>query len=151
MNSRNSRPGQIIQKFLVGISCLLFAVACASGPEALELPSGPTLQIVGIEIYNALPFTVQDVTILVPLTGDYVSCGQILPDSSCSTTFPVRDYRDTPVQVSWKEQGEPHSTAPFKLNAPAGAIEGQQAYIRVEVFSAGQAGAKLILKEDTPR
>lgn len=108
---------------------------------------GPELQITGVEIYNSLMYPVRDVTILVPASGDYVSCGQIFPETSCATTFPGRDYRENPVQLSWTEHGQPQSTKPFTLKAPAGTRAGQAATIRVEVFAAGQAGATLILVE----
>jgi hypothetical protein len=138
------------QRVLTGCCILLLVTACAARPAANVPVSGPGVQIAGIEIHNALSAVVQDVTILVPATGEYVSCGQILPESSCSTTFPLRDYRESAVQVSWKEEGKPHSTPAFKLEAPATAIDGQRAYIRVEVFASGQAGAKLILLDDEP-
>jgi hypothetical protein len=83
--------------------------------------------------------------ILVPESGQFVSCGQILPLSSCSTSFPLQTYQGNGAQVSWKEQGVEQITAVFKLDPPATAINGQMAYIKVEVFDAGQAGAKLIL------
>lgn len=134
---------------IAGVLCLLSA--CGAPAPKPEQPTGPLLLITGIEIHNALAYTVQDVTILVPVSGDYVSCGQILPDSSCSTSFPLRDYRETAVQLSWKEQGESHNIAPFILKAPTSAVQGQQAYIRVEVFAKGQAGAKLILLDDQTR
>jgi len=115
---------------------------------AQERPGAdPHLQITGVEIYNGLPYSVRDVRILVPASGDFVSCGQILPDSSCSTTFPARDYRENPVQLNWTEHGQAQSTKPFKIRAPQAAQPGQSAYIRVEVFAAGQAGAKLLLLE----
>jgi len=142
---------QVLRRFLAiaGVLCLLSA--CGTPAPKSEQPTGPLLQITGIEIHNALPYTVHDVTILVPDSGDYVSCGQILPDSSCSTSFPVRDYRETAVQLSWKEQGVSHSIAPFILKAPTTATQGQQAYIRVEVFAKGQAGAKVILPDEQTR
>ncbi len=118
---------------------------CAVRGEHAKTSPGPALQITGVEIHNSLVYPVQDVTILVPATGEYVSCGQIFPRTSCSTTFPARDYRENPVQLSWKEYGQPRSTKPFTLKAPTGAQEGQAAYIRVEVFAAGQAGANLLL------
>jgi hypothetical protein len=105
---------------------------------------GPVLQIKGVEIYNGLAYPVKDVVILVPASGEFVSCGNILPESSCSTSFPARDYRETPVQVSWTELGKPHNTPEFTLAAPAAARDGEIAYIRVEVFAAGQAGARLV-------
>lgn len=129
----------------------LMLTACATQGTRQERIAGPALQIAGVEIYNGLPYSVHDVSILATSSGDFVSCGQILPDTSCSTTFPVRDYREDPVQVSWTEQGEPHSTKPFKLSPPANAKAGQEAYIRVEVFASGQAGAKLlVLNTESP-
>ncbi len=139
---------QVLRRLLIIVGVLWMLLACAPQSPKTEQPAGPLLQITGIEIHNALPYTIQDVTILIPESGDYVSCGQVLPDSSCSTTFPVRDYRQTAVQLSWKERGEPHSTAPFILEAPTSAADGQKAYIRVEVFGKGQAGAELLLPDE---
>lgn len=125
--------------------------ACAATQTSQGLRAGPALQIAGVEIHNGLPYSVHDVSILVPSSGDFVSCGQILPDTSCSTKFPLRDYREFPMQISWTEHGLPHSTKPFKLSPPADALAGQGAYIRVEVFASGQAGAELLmLKPDQP-
>jgi hypothetical protein len=133
---------------IVGLCCCgLLLISCLAQPRPKESEAGPELQIAGVEIYNGLPYSVQDVSILVPSSGEFVSCGQILPDSSCATTFPSRDYRENPAQVSWTEHGVQHSTKPFKLKAPSGAKAGQGAYIRVEVFASGQAGAKLLLLE----
>ena len=139
---------RFLLRFFALVGSLWLLVACGSHTPLREEAPGPLLQITGIEIHNALAYTVKDVMILVPVSGDYVSCGQILPGSSCSTLFPVRDYRETAVQLSWKEQGEAHSTAPFILKAPAPFLEGQKVYIRVEVFATGQAGAQLLLLDD---
>lgn len=130
---------------LMAVIGLALLTACSTGQVRKSAVGGPSLQIGGVEIYNGLAYPIKDVVILVPATGEYVSCGNILPESSCSTSFPARDYRDTPVKVSWKEQGQPHQTPEFKLEAPATATEGENAYIRVEVFASGQAGAKLML------
>ncbi len=133
------------------LACTLLAVACTGGQVGKVRALGPALQINGVEIYNALSYSVQDVSILAPETGEFVSCGEILPASSCSTSFPARDYRENPVVVSWKEHGQAHSTAEFKLDAPVSASDGQSAYIRVEVFEAGQAGATLVLQKPHSR
>ncbi len=141
----------VLQRVLTFMGILGLMAGCGPHLPRSELAASPHLQITGIEIHNALPYIVHDVTILVPVSGDYVSCGQILPDSSCSTSFPVRDYRETAVQISWKEHGEPQSTAPFILKAPIDANNGEQAYIRVEVFGKGQAGAELLLLDAETR
>ena len=129
------------------VLCSLSLVACTTQQNGEKQIAGPVLQIAGVEIYNGLAYSIQDVSILVPSSGEYVSCGQVLPDSSCSTTFQVRDYRENPAQVHWTEHGEPQSTKPFTIKAPENATEGQEAYIRVEVFAPGQAGAKLLMMD----
>lgn len=134
-------------KTLALVFCSLLWVACATQHDGDKPLTGPVLQIAGVEIYNGLTYSIHDVSILVPSSGDYVSCGQVLPDSSCSTTFQVRDYRENPVQVQWTEHGEPQSTKPFTIKAPENALAGQDAYIRVEVFAPGQAGAKLLMMD----
>jgi len=136
---------RLASRLIAVAGTLLQLHACSTSGGQTPPAQGPALQISGVEIYNGLAYPVEDVVILVPASGEFVSCGNVLPDSSCSTSFPARDYRETPVQVSWTEQGEPHHTPEFKLAAPAAARDGETAYIRVEVFSSGQAGAKLVL------
>jgi len=126
------------------LAALLFA-ACATKTAKNDPDDFTILQIAGVEIYNGLSYSIQDVTIKIPDSGDFVSCGEVLPASSCATSFPLREYMGNKVQVSWKENGQEFSTAEFRLTPPATAIAGQEAYIRVEVFAAGQAGAKLVL------
>jgi hypothetical protein len=123
---------------------MLFA-GCATKTAKNDQDDFTMLQIAGVEIHNGLAYAIQDVIIKVPASGDFVSCGAVLPESSCATSFPLRDYRGNKVQVIWKEHGQEFSTAEFRLTPPASSKPGQEAYIRVEVFAEGQAGAKLVL------
>lgn len=137
---------RVVAQLITLAMASLALASCAAkgiGPDSM---AAPQLQITGVEIHNALPYPVKDVSILVPATGEFVSCGQIFPESSCASSFPARDYRENPVQISWTEHGQPHSTKPFSLKPPSGAYAGQSAYIRVEVFATGQAGATLVLE-----
>ena len=134
---------------LAGAASLALQASCATpSTEGTNTRAPTVLQIAGIEIFNGLPYIIHDVTVLVPLSGDYVSCGQILPDTACSTSFPLREYQGNPVQVTWTELGEPQGTPEFSLEAPATATSGQRAFVRVEVFAKGQAGARLVLLDD---
>ena len=132
-------------KPLAILAIFALLASCADHAVKREPAHAIVLQIAGVEIYNGLPYSIQNVMILVPESGQFMSCGQILPDSACSTSFPLQTYQGNGVQVSWKEKGVEHSTAEFKLELPVTAINGQMAYIKVEVFDAGQAGAKLVL------
>lgn len=127
------------------IAMLLAACTTKTAKNDNDQDDFTILQIAGVEIYNGLSYSIQDVIIKVPVSGDFVSCGEVLPASSCATSFPLREYQGNKVQVSWKENGQEFSTAEFRLTPPDSAIAGQEAYIRVEVFAEGQAGAKLVL------
>jgi hypothetical protein len=105
---------------------------------------GSVIAIDGVQIINKLSITVTDVQILVPKTGNFVSCGTILRNTSCSTSFPGREYERSPVQVSWKEQAQGHTTGNFVIEPPAGLDPSRPMWIEVVIFAPGQAGAKLV-------
>lgn len=107
-------------------------------------PSGPAIEVHRVVIRNLLSYPIKDVQILAPATGNFVSCGNIVQKSQCSTTFPVRNYSENPVQISWTEWDAPRSMPPVPLKAPDGFDFDRPATIEVSVYSPGQAAAKLI-------
>jgi hypothetical protein len=121
---------------------LFLLLACASEQEKKPEPTG--IEIDGVIIRNELAFPVKEVQLLVPRTGNFVSCGNIMGHSQCSTKFPNRDYYANEVVISWKEHGQPHSTGPFVISMPDGLEMGRPALLEVIIFNAGQAGAKLV-------
>jgi len=123
--------------------CGVMLVACAS-PSSRPAGTGPVIAIEGVRIVNKLAMTVTDVQILVPATGNFVTCGTILRNTSCSTSFPDRQYERKPVQVSWKEQGQAHATPNFVIEPPANLDPSRTVWIEVIIFAPGQAGAKLV-------
>ena len=126
----------------------LYVLTACSAAEPRQKRDHTSLEVAGIRIANDLAIDVTDVRILVPATGDFVSCGNILARTSCSTSFPGRAYRGNPVQVSWKENGEPNSTPEFRLEAPSNLGEANSAWIEVVIFLPGQAGAHFVTGED---
>jgi hypothetical protein len=132
---------------LIVCSMLITSIVGCSAINSTGNPlinSGPIVEIEGVEIRNELLSVVTDVQILVPQTGDFVGCGTILPNSSCSTTFPLRNYQGNAVNVSWKEQGRMHTTDDFVIKIPAALDTTKPARILVLIFAIGQAGAKLV-------
>ena len=100
--------------------------------------------IEGAVIRNELAFPVTDVQLLVPASGNFVGCGNIMARSQCSTTFPERDYHANAVVISWKERGQPNSTAEFVIRIPEEFDHGRPARLEIIIFNMGQAGAKLV-------
>jgi hypothetical protein len=121
---------------------LFLLLACTSAREKKPEPTG--IEIDGVIIRNELAYQVTEVQLLVPLTGNFVSCGNITARSQCSTKFPNRDYYANEVIISWKEYGQPQKTGPFVIGIPDHLERGKPALLEVIIFNAGQAGAKLV-------
>ena len=85
-----------------------------------------------------------EVQLLVPSTGNFVGCGNIMARTQCSTTFPNRDYYANEVVVSWKEYGQPQTTKLCGGIIPDHLEQGRPALLEVIIFNQGQAGAKLV-------
>lgn len=131
---------------LAACALVLLLCACSTSSEQAE-KGAPAIAIDGVQIINKLSITVTDVQILVPLTGNFVSCGTILRQTACSTSFPGRQYERTPVQVSWKEQGQAHTTGDFVIEPPENPDPARSMWIEVVIFAPGQAGAKFVQHE----
>lgn len=119
----------------------MLAGCTAAEPRRAEAPG---LLIDGLVIRNDLAYPVTDVMIDVPATGAFAGCGNILPRSRCSNSFPGVDYRRNAVVIHWKEYGAAQGTDPFVVEAPAGLRPGEPAQVEVIIFAPGQAGARLI-------
>ena len=129
--------------FLILLCLQLFLLlACTSGREKKPEPTG--IEISGVVIRNDLAFQVKEVQLLVPSTGNFVGCGNIMARTQCSTKFPNRDYYANEVVISWKEYGQPQSTAPFVIRIPDHLEHDRPALLEVIIFNTGQAGAKLV-------
>ncbi len=124
------------------LACAL--MACSPVQTEPEAGTASGIHVEGIIIQNGLFYPVTDVMVEVPATGGFAGCGNIIQRTECRTSFPARDYRGNPVVVSWKEHGNPHRTDPFVVKLPESAVPGDVYWLEVVVFSAGQAGARLV-------
>lgn len=120
--------------------CTLFLFSCAAGPVDDER----TVRISGMQIENQTPMYLSAVRVMVPVSGNFVSCGSILPGSMCSTTFPETAYTGNPVEITWSQGGQMHSTGPFALRLPADLDANRPAIVRVVISASGSAGAVII-------
>jgi len=129
-------------RLLFPLTQIFFVVACSSAPHLA--PEATGIEIDGVIIRNDLAFPVTEVQLLVPSTGNFVGCGNIIGRSACSTKFPNLDYYANEVVITWKEYGQPHSIGPFVIKIPEGLEPGRPARLEVIIFNMGQAGATLV-------
>lgn len=140
-----------VRSWISGCLCLVLLGACAAkgnapGP-AYGNPSGG-VEIGGVRIVNQLKQGVTEARILVLQSGNFVSCGNILPGTVCSTSFPGRAYEGGQLRITWKERGVAKATPDFVLKTKAFSGLGKALWIEVVIFAPGQAGAKLVLNEE---
>ena len=121
--------------------CML---ACAS--RALD--SATPVQIEGMVIENQTLMFVTAARLLVPVTGNFVSCGNISPESSCATTFPETDYTGNPVEITWSQGGQIHSTGEFVIQLPDDLEEDRPAMVRIVIAGPGSAGAVIVQRPE---
>ena len=129
------------------IFCLCAAAvlpACASKARVPEQAEKTGIVLEGVVIRNDLLFPVTEVMIIVPATGAFAGCGNIMPRSECRTSFETVDYRANALLVRWKEYGKPHQTDEFVIAVPENLDRHQPAWLEVIIFAMGQAGARLV-------
>jgi len=102
------------------------------------------LKIEGLVIENQTRMFVSAARLLVPVTGAFVSCGNISPKSRCATTFPETDYSGNPVQVTWSQAGQIHSTGEFVIQPPGDIDIDRPAMVRVVITAPGSAGVVIV-------
>lgn len=129
-----------MSRFVITGLCTLWLFACASG----SVDRDPPVQIAGMIIENQTLMYVTAVRLLVPVTGNFVSCGNITPESRCSTTFPEAAYSGNPVEITWSQGGQIHSTGQFVIQLPADLDENKSAIVRVIISGPGSAGAIIV-------
>ena len=120
--------------------CVVLIPGCASQPSS----PAPGLQIKGLVINNQTQMWITAARLLVPATGAFVSCGNISPRSACATTFPETDYSGNPVQITWSQGGQIHSTPEFVIQLPRDIDVDEPAFVRVVISGPGSAGAAIV-------
>ena len=132
--------GSMMVKLSVTGLCTFLLTACVSW----STDSTPPFQIEGMVIENQTQMWVSAARLLVPITGNFVSCGNISPGSMCSTTFPETGYTGNPVEITWSQGGQIYSTGQFVIQLPDGLDEARPAMVRIVIAGPGSAGAMII-------
>ncbi len=66
------------------------------------------LRVGGLVFRNSGDRELTDVKLTVSNNAGFISCGQIVPGGSCSTTFPVREYSAQEMSIEWRYLGQLH-------------------------------------------
>ncbi len=136
---RVNNPGGVASRITACV-CVFVLTACASG----SLSNATALQINGMLIENQTPMWVSAVRLLVPVTGNFVSCGNIAPESMCSTGFPEANYTGNKVEITWSQAGQIYSTGEFVIQLPNDVDEDIPAAVHVMIAGPGSAAAVIV-------
>ncbi len=118
--------------------------ACASGGGK---SSSRLVRIDGLRFENRSRTPVSDIQLLLPATGEFVSCGHIAPGATCASRFPAVAYDGSPLQITWTQSGSAWSTGEVRLTPDAIIRAAGVAEVRVVVLAPGSAGAVLVSSE----
>ena len=81
--------------------------------------------------------------LLVPATGNFISCGGIAPGAVCATGFPETTFTGNPVEISWSQNGQIWSTGELEVEPGQEVLEAGTALVRVIIAAPGSAGLRL--------
>ena len=127
----------------LALPLLLLAVGgCSSSPQRSF--ENIDLNITGLAIINRTQAYVTAAQLMVPATGNFVSCGNIAPGNICSTAFPEREFTGNPVIVSWTQGSRIHNTGELQVIPSDEVIEEGFAVVRVMIVGEGVAGLELL-------
>ncbi len=139
-----SRRAPLMVKMGLACICVWWLFSCTSQ----SVNRDPVLQIEAMLIENQTLMWVSAVRLLVPITGNFVSCGNISPQSMCSTTFPEASYTGNPVEITWSQGGQIHSTGEFVLQLPTDMDEDRPAVVHIVISAPGSAGAVIVQRPE---
>ena len=129
---------------MIGLVITVFYALCLFACAAKPVDDVPPIQIAGMVMENQTQMYVTAARLLVPVTGNFVSCGNIPPAAMCSTTFPDAAYTGNPVEITWSQGGQIHSTGQFKVHLPADLDRNRPAMVHIVISGPGLAGALIV-------
>ena len=115
----------------------MIATGCTS------LPPTEPVRVGGLVLHNNTLQALHDVKLQVPKTGGFITCNLILPMKSCATTFPSRQYRGTPIIVTWQQDGERFSSGKIRIQSRKKSVPGQTTNVYVTLNTDGYVEAKV--------
>jgi hypothetical protein len=140
---RKPRPSRESLGGLAAVLVLAIALlhtGCAGAPGY----AGDAVAIDGLTFENRSASPVDGITLMVPATGGFVSCGRIAPGARCASGFPEVSYAGNPVEIRWNQGGAEWSTGLLTLNIDDEVRSRGRGEVRVVVIAPGSAGVLLL-------
>ncbi|KAA9131259.1 hypothetical protein F3N42_07985 [Marinihelvus fidelis] len=126
---------------LCGLLAAVLLAGCAAQGQVEEAGE---LYINGLTFENRARSYITAIRLVVPETGGFVSCGNIAPGNTCSTTFPHRVWQGLPIEVTWSQNGQIWSTGLMNVNPSAEVFEHGEAEVKVIIPAPGSASVTLL-------
>ncbi len=125
---------------LAGLSLVALLAGCATTPGLFQ----DSVIIDGLTFENRSASPVDGITLSVPVTGGFVSCGRIAPGARCASGFPDVAYEGNPVEIRWYQGGAEWNTGALTLQVDDEVRIHGRGEVRVVVIAPGSAGALLL-------
>jgi len=120
----------------------LFALSLFIAAGCTSLPPTEPVRVGGLVFQNNTLQSLRDVRLQVPKTGGFITCNLILAGRQCTTTFPSRLYRGTPVIITWRQAGERFSSRNIQIQSRRKPVPGNVATVYVSLNSDGSVEAE---------
>jgi len=137
----------LAERICLHLACPALAL-CLAACNSLMLPAGnqdaATLLIRGLVIENRTQAFVSSARLLIPASGQFVSCGNIAPGANCATSFPEQRYSGNPVEVRWSQAGHEWSTGELQLEPKENTAKVGQGQVRVVIAGPNSAVVELM-------
>ena len=131
------------QRVLFCIGLILGLSACGG------MPTSKSVTVAGLLFYNNSDTPIHNAKLSVTTTHGLVACGVILPRTTCSTTFPLRQYQGNPVVVSWEHAGRSWTSGEFRVPLPDDPVAATPTMAVITLGERGAINAKLVPRATT--
>jgi len=123
---------------------MLLVTLLTTGITSCSLPErSNSIEIKRLIFLNETSRTLHEVRIYVGKTREFAACGYILPNSECSTGFPLREYQGNRFDVSWQDNGQPKSVKDILASKAENLTPEEPVNVVIVFGKSGQFSARL--------
>lgn len=125
------------------IATMLVIQSCANSPlSSIVTPS--KLKVNGVIFKNTTTKSVAHVSLKVDATNKYISCSRIIPENTCSTTFPLKEYQNNTLTIEWKQAEKSYSRKSFKIDTNKQQLKAEQYTLMITINNNGSASTQFV-------
>lgn len=143
LNMLAKRLLSFIIKHISLITTMLVIQSCANSPlSSIITPS--KLKVNGVIFKNTSTKPVAHVSLKVDATNKYISCSRIMPENTCSTTFPLKEYQNNALTIEWKQAKRSYSRKSFKIDTNNQQLEAEQYILMIVINNNGSVSTQFV-------